>query len=119
MMIERIERLKEMIAYNKRKGANNHMLARLRRELESAEEELETYMDAALKDWNQIYKSDQRRGKGQSSENTESWYVLKAIMNDNRIQETKWTQEQRDEYYEALKEFEEEHGQLPRLSRRI
>ena len=118
-MIDRIKSLKEMIAYNKRKGASNHMLARLRRELDVAEQELETYMDEALKDWNQVYKSDQRRGKGQSSENTESWYVLKAIMNDNRTLKTKWTQEEKEAYYQALKEFEEEHGKLPRLSRRI
>lgn len=115
----KVKMLEQMLQYNLNRDAGPHTLARLRKELKEAQDALAKRMSQAMAEWYDIYREEQRRGKGGgSNEGKANNAALKQVLKDNRIRETKWTEAEKDAYFEALKLFEEEHGKLDRLSRR-
>ena len=68
--------------------------------------------------WYRCYVEDLKRGeKGGGASQKANTTGLKQRMKDNRPIECKNTVADREAYTQAIQEFEEEHGKLPKLSR--
>ena len=92
---------------------------RLEEELEAAREVKKAQEAGKLKDWMSCYLDDLHRGErgGASESDSNRKTGLKQLMKDNRSVDVKPNKAQREEYKQALAEFEEEHGKLEKLGR--
>lgn len=116
---QKLKVIDEMIQYNLRKGASAHSLARLRQEKKDLLRIHKGLKEERFREWYEVYMEDKRRGEGggASESDANARTSLKQLMKDNRAQRTKLTQQEREDYFNELKAFEEEFGALPRLSR--
>lgn len=90
-------------------------------ELDKSIKRIEAILDQEEdKDIKSAYFSDIRRGKkgGSSESDSNRRTGLKQLMKDNRPVECKPTSQEREDLKQALQEWEDEHGKLPKLSRR-
>lgn len=104
--VDYINMLEQLIYYNR---FNSNMVGEYRREVAKLRREY------GIMDEDEMGSTSTNFGKkGSSSEGKNRSVKRKS---DNRILETKMTSEERKEYREALKEWEEEHGKLEKLGR--
>lgn len=92
----------------------------LEKELESARKVKKAQMEGKYEGWMSCYLEDVHRGEkggGASEGDSNRSTSLKALMKDNRVQETKQSKEEREQYQEELHQWEEENGKLDRLGR--
>lgn len=101
--------LQEMLEYNILKD-NKVMVQKLKRELKA----LTTIRELDIK---QVYKEELKRGSrgGQSESDSNAKTGRKQLLKDNRALETKTTQKDREDYMEAVKDWEEKNGKLDKL----
>lgn len=92
---------------------------RMEKELALAKKAKELQDAGKYEGWMACYMEDRKRGeKGGASESDANRSTrMKALMKDNRPVDVKPTRVQQEEYKQALKEWEDEHGKLERLSR--
>ena len=109
--VKYLKMLLDMICYNK---TNPHQVAGYRKEIKALG--IEDPYDG----WEEVYKEEQRRGKGGGSsegDTSNSAASMKQKMKDNRARECKLTIAQRAELKEMLTAWEEENGKLEHLGR--
>lgn len=111
---KRIDQLQKICDRAKSPNLKNE----LQREIRSLWQRFAVGMEYA--GWMEGYYADQRRGSGgghSEGDTSNSAASLKQKLKDNRPIECKQTQAQREEYKEELKNWEETHEQLPKLSK--
>ena len=103
-----LQGLKEARQYSQSKGISKKALKKLDDNIKWIQEEYN-------KSIKQCYEEDKHRGSGGGNSNDScSNRAIKQLMKDNRIKETKWSSKEREEYNNALKDWEEKNGQLPK-----
>jgi hypothetical protein len=103
-----VEEIDKIIEYNKLKG-NVSQLGKLNSEKKRL---LKHYNNQI----NKCYLEDKHRGSGGGGNKNEGGRQVKQLMNDNSAREVKERVKYEREYYQdALHEFEDKHGALPKL----